>query len=331
MTFICLPTKKSQNWPLNASTPAAAHMLFMALAVTAEVLAPWINRLGLELAGVVTAGEFTTPDKTFAAPELAPPGAESVRRAPPDNWVVPAEAIVFMMLPPLALVRTSSLVGVVGATLFVLAVFVEPVEAAVTAVPTLVLPLPPAVPLAALAPSLEFFNLTLLRCTESLGDFGIPLAFWWPEDKPVFSGLGSCLIDIFVGRLFESEDTAVPELAGVLPQFDGVGPFMWVWIFDGDAYRIVRGFVTVLPPLVVVIVVVTTRFMHVLPTPLPDDEDTWFAKSLLPVEMPLAMISLAPVVEAVVVVVDMAEEALAVVVQTTSLLAAVLPSTAWGL
>lgn len=157
-----------------------------------------------------------------------------MRRVPPESWVAPAEAMVLMMLPLLALVRTSSLVGVVGVTLFALAVLVETVEVAVTEATILVPPLAvelvplPEVPLTVLAPSLEFFTFTLLICGESLSDFGIPLAFCWPVDKPVFSSLGSCLTDIFVDKLLESEGTAlaVPALTPVLPQFEGIGPFM---------------------------------------------------------------------------------------------------------
>lgn len=110
---------------MNASTPAAAQMLFIALAVAIEVAAAaWLTLFGLD--PTVTGAEaFTVPIFTgLTLPAF--PGAPNVTILPPGIWPVlaadnPAVAIVLMMFPLFVLVNTISFVGVDEATFVVLA------------------------------------------------------------------------------------------------------------------------------------------------------------------------------------------------------------------
>ena len=292
-------TSKRQNWPLKASTPAAAQMLFMALAVATDVdaAAAWVPLLGLE----PTEADVDALTAPILTGFVEFPGAANVTMLPPGIWLVPpadnpAVAIVLMIFPLLVLVSTMSLVGVDEADFVALELLELPAAIAVEIflATTLAVVLTTELVLdvgtaTVFTVSTLIFAFTLFTCPISLTNFAgslesclhSPLSWVRSLHTICFStDLGSCFTKTWDGKCVEDMLHMLTKLLEFPPDFVLKGPFMWVWSFDGEAYNIVSGLVMVFPPLVVVIVVVTTLLIQALWTPLlAGSDEIWLLKS----------------------------------------------------
>ena len=228
---------------MKASTPAAAQILFMALAVAMDVAAAaWLTLLGLE--PIETGVEALTVPILTGLTFAALPGAPNVTMLPPGICPVPAAdspavAIVLIIFPLFVLVSTISFVGVDEAT-FVVLVPLEPAAVTVEIVLVAALTVVFITELddetaTVFIVSVVIFALTLLKCPISLINFAVSLdsclqsALNWVKSlhASCFSTvLGSCLTRTCEGKCVEDTAqtlTGFPELA---TDFVFRGPFM---------------------------------------------------------------------------------------------------------